>query len=186
MGRLFKNYCLLFACAFAFAGAAAQTDSTAARKKTKKEKEGGFDWSRVSVGGNAGGGGSSGYTTILIAPTIGYRVTDRFMPGIGFKYIYFSDRFNRISTNIYGGSLYGRYFLSDFLFAHAEYEVLNGEFEPFTNRRININNVWVGGGLAQKFGEGSYAIFGALWNLNESAYSFPQSPQIIGGVVFGL
>ncbi len=164
----------------------AQKDSTGTSKPKKDSGKKAFDWSRVTLGGNAGGGTTSGGTTILLAPTIGYHVTEKFVAGVGFKYIYFKDRIYNYSTNIYGGNIFGRYFLTDFLFAHAEYEVLNGEFDPFVKRRININNVWVGGGLCQRFGAHSYAMVGALWNLNESAYSFPLSPQIVGGVVFGL
>jgi len=156
------------------------------KKPQKQKKENGFSWSKVTIGGNAGGGGSSNFTTIILAPTIGYRLTERFTPGIGFKYIYFNDKYYRYKTNIYGGNIFARFFATDFLFVHGEFEMLNGQFDPFNEDRLTINNVWLGGGLRQSFGANSYAMIGALWNINESVYSFPQSPQIIGGVVFGL
>ena len=149
----------------------------------------GFDWRRVTIGG--GFGMTFGDLTFIeIAPTFGYFLTDNILAGVGGSYTYFSD--NRGATNwstsIYGGRLFGQYIFDDLpLLAHTELEVIN--FDDFNDGRVNIVNLYVGGGIQQRFSNNSFFYILALWNLNEtqeSLYFQPPSPIIRGGIAIGL
>jgi hypothetical protein len=151
---------------------------------TEKPKEPFWSWSRVYGGGGIGMQFGS-ITLVNIAPDIGYRITDRYSAGVGIRYIYFADRNYNYALNIYGASIFNRFIITDFLFAHGEYELLNGPWDPFSARRFNLNNVWVGGGLRQHVGNSSLNIM-ALWNLNDEKYNPFPSPQIRMGFSIGL
>ena len=149
-----------------------------------KPKEPFWSWSRVYGGG--GLGMQFGRVTFInLAPDVGYRITDRYSAGIGLRYIYFRDNYYQDELNIYGGSLFNRFLITEFLFAHGEYELLNGPWDPYSTRRFNINNVWLGGGLRQHVGNSSFNIM-ALWNVNEEKYNPFPSPQIRMGISIGI
>lgn len=155
------------------------TDTLPAKKK--------FDWNKVFIGG--GLGLQFGTITLFdISPLIGYRFTDRMSAGIGVTYQYYryKDKFIDFTTNVYGGRLFGRYLITENLFAHAEYEVLSLETFDYLNNRINVVSVLVGGGYRQPIGSYSYLNLMILWNLNESAYSPYINPIIRIGVNIGL
>lgn len=142
-----------------------------------------WDWERVYFGGGLGLQFGS-YTLVNVAPDMGYKVTERYSVGVGIRYMYFSDNTLKppYEIDIYGGSLFNRFIVTDFLFLHGEYEVLNGPWN-YTGQRFNLNNVWVGGGLRQ----GSDRVFlnlVALWNLNDEGYL--PNPQIRMGISVGL
>lgn len=152
----------------------------------KEEKKPFWSWDRVYGGGGIGLQFGT-ITLVNVAPDIGYKVTERYSAGIGIRYIYFADRRYTppFELNIYGASFFNRFIITDFLFAHAEYEVLNGPWNPNINRRYNLNNVWVGGGLRQVAGNAAINIM-ALWNLNEEPYNPFPNPQIRMGISIGL
>lgn len=156
-------------------------DFTLPKEKKKKEKTSFWSWSKVYGGGGFGFWSSNRVTYFNLSPQVGYRITNRYSAGLGLTYIYVNDRsyVPSYSLNIYGGSIFNRYLITHFLFAHAEYEVINGPWDFYRNLRFNLYNVWAGGGLRQTAGSSSINIY-ALWNLNENDYSsyyFP-SPQI--------
>lgn len=141
-------------------------------------------WQKVYFGGNLGLQFGN-YTFINIAPIVGYKVTEKFSVGAGPSYIYLKDRYYNYSTSIYGGNVFARYFIFKDLFAHTEYEVLNGDWKG-TGNRFNLTNVWVGGGYRQRVGmAGSFMIL-ALWNINESIYSPYSNPVISAGFAVGF
>ena len=152
----------------------------------KKQKKPFWSWDRVYMGGGLGLQFGT-ITLVNIAPDIGYKITERYSAGIGVRYIYFADK--RYSPpfelNIYGGSVFNRFIVTSFLFLHAEYELLNGQWNPYSSKRFNLNNVWVGGGLRQAFGNSSFNIM-ALWNLNVEPYNPFPNPQIRAGISLGL
>ncbi|MCC7232349.1 MAG: hypothetical protein IT242_05355 [Bacteroidia bacterium] len=147
-------------------------------------------WNRIFVGGNLGLQFGT-ETFVEVAPVIGYKVTERFMTGIGIKYLYyrFKDAYADYSLNEYGGSVFTRYLVLDNLFAHLEYEVLNvpdfyNSFRP--DARINVGSLFAGGGYRQMMGSRSAIELMILFNLNESRYSPYQNPIIRLGFAFGL
>lgn len=140
-------------------------------------------WSRVFTGGNLGLQFGT-YTFIDISPVIGYRFTKKFHGGVGVTYRYLSDNVYKYSTSIYGGSVFSRYYILDNLFAHGEYEVLNGEW--WYGKRFNVTSIFVGGGYSQNLGGRVAANILILWNINESEYSPYRNPIFRAGIGIGL
>ncbi|MFA6925307.1 MAG: hypothetical protein WC223_13760 [Bacteroidales bacterium] len=138
---------------------------------------------RFVTGGNIGVQVGS-YTFVDISPTLGYKVTEKFIPGISisYKYLRYADMQNEFETNIYGGSIFFRYLILENVFAHVEYELLNFDrqlFDPYKPpRRINIENLLVGGGYRQEISNNFYTNLLVLWNLNETYYTFYTNPII--------
>ncbi|MEY3398339.1 MAG: hypothetical protein RL220_933 [Bacteroidota bacterium] len=121
-------------------------------------------------------------TFVQVAPQVGYRLTDRLIPGIGANYIYYRDPF--FSTSFYGGSVFTRYLIADNFFAHVEYEMINREVEEFgkiERRWIPIG--MVGGGYRTN-AEGLGFSVSVLWDIIEDPWSPYQNPIIRAGVYF--
>lgn len=145
-----------------------------------------WSWDKVYAGGGLGLQFGT-FTLINIAPDFGYKITEKFSAGIGIRYIYIGDNsYNPpYKLNIYGASVFSRYLLTSFLFAHAEYEVLNGPWNYNSDKRSFLTNVWVGGGLRQHAGNASMNIM-ALWNLNQTPNNPFPNPQIRIGISVGI
>lgn len=106
---------------------------------------------------------------------------------MGGNYIYYNDKFSSFSTNIYGGRVYGQYLFNDLpLLGHVEAEIIN--VENFNQGRVNIYNYYVGGGLKQSIGGGSYLFIMILYNLNDvqQNYYVQSNPIFRFGFAFGL
>lgn len=153
----------------------------------------GKDWSlaeKIVFGGNLGL--QFGNPTLIdVSPQIGYRVTERFVPGIGVKYSYYKfkdDFFNEsYDTDVYGGSIWSKYYFTENLLGYAEYEIINLEVYEFNAlRRINIESVFVGGGYHQPISESFGVQLLVLFNLNESQYKIYDNPIIRVGFGFGF
>ncbi len=143
---------------------------------------------RIILGGNFGIQFGS-ITLIDVSPQVGYRITERFIAGVGATYQYYDDNYYHYSTNIFGGRAFLRYFVFRNFFAHAEYELLNYEpyyISPFESGRVNVNSYLIGGGYAQQIGGNSFMGFEILWNLNETAYTLYNNPIIRVGFGIGL
>lgn len=147
----------------------------------------GFDWSKVTVGGGLGLTFGT-ITYIEIAPILGYYLTDNILAGVGVNYIYYENANFNYKTSIYGGRVFGQYLFNDLpLLAHVETELINIDLFG-NNERVNITNVYVGGGFKQRLGGASYLFVLGLWNLNETRESFfiQPNPTIRIGVSIGL
>lgn len=141
------------------------------------EGEKGFDLSKLYLGGNLGLLFGI-YTYVEVSPSIGYWFTERFTGGVNLSYRYFEERIEpKWSTNTYGGGVFARYFPVEYAFAHIEYESLNGEWAPQFRPRYWINSLFVGGGYAQRFGNGFTAIM-LLYNINNSVFNPYRNPII--------
>lgn len=126
-------------------------------------------------------------TAIDVSPILGYRITENIAVGIGATYQYFKDAryIPSISTDVYGGRLFARYYFFERFFFHAEYELINYEklsIIPGTtnlmNERIWENNFFLGAGYRQLIGEFSSMHLSVLWNFNQGPYSPYSNPQI--------
>ncbi len=126
-------------------------------------------------------------TYIDVSPLVGYKITEKLHAGLGVTYIYYKvkDSYYNYSyeTSIYGGRVFGRYYILDNLFAHTEFEVLNMEVPSeiggtgnFDYVRDNITSLMVGGGYAQPIGSNAALTLMILWNLTEEQYSPYQNP----------
>lgn len=105
-------------------------------------------------------------TVVGLTPLVGYSVTDDFLLGGIFTYRYFKDNVTNYSTSTYGVAPFARYFVYKGLFAHAEYEMLNGEFY-YKQGNVWVNSMLVGFGYASRIGDRGFVGFYALWNLTE-------------------
>ena len=157
-------------------------------------KKGGFDWSKVTIGGGLGLQ-FGGNTVISVAPTLGYYVTENFVVGFGLNYTYEKNTifFPAYTASTYGGNVYAQYLFSNMpLIAHAELESANISVDYSDNiyESVNLNliNVYVGGGIKQRIGSNSYLYALALWNLNETRESnYVQTNPILRiGIAIGL
>lgn len=160
-------------------------DSTMLRRHALKEKF----MDKVFVGGNVGF--QFGTVTFAeVSPLIGYRITEKISAGIGATYQYYryKDPTYELATNVYGGRVFGRYFFTDYLFAHAEYEYLNLEaFDFYPRRRVDVESVLVGGGYFQRIdGSHSGIYIMLLYNLTESLYTPYSNPILRIGINLGL
>ena len=143
-------------------------------------------------------------TLIDVSPVVGYRITERFEAGLGFTYKYYkyNDYYVDLNTgtsydlksDILGGSVFGRYHITESIFAHAEYETLNYRYEDYYSyggnimsdkRTAIINSFFIGGGYRQHISEGSYFFIMALWNLNDGGMSPYSNPVLRMGVILG-
>lgn len=125
-------------------------------------------------------------TYVELSPLIGYRITDKLSVGPGVSYIYLQDNRFDLSTNIYGGRLFARYNITDYLFGHGEYEVLNRESPYSLDGRVNVTSIFIGGGYRQRLGANSFLSIMGLWNLNDSEYSIYRNPIIRMGFSTGF
>lgn len=129
-------------------------------------------------------------TYFEISPQVGYKLSERFIPGVGATYRYIRWNYPGYSiaeSTIYGGSIWGRYFITENIFAYGEYEVLSGEWDPFfrPGSRYEITSILVGGGYRQRIGFASTYIL-VLLNLNDSVDSPYVNPIIRVGLGFGM
>jgi len=175
---------------------------------------------RLSIGGGLGFSVGNYSTLIDVSPIIGYSVTDDFMAGVGLTYKYYrykdyyqnllDGRLEDFKTNMYGFSVWSRYFLTKTDIPIIENIFLHGEVEPllFTNQyslslggdyidiygnrysntkeQLTLTGVFLGGGLMQPIGGWSFMYLEALWDFNESLYSPYSNPRIRIGVSVGL
>ncbi len=137
-------------------------------------------WDRIYIGGNLGLQFGTN-TVINVSPQVGYRVTEKFVPGIGITYIYFNFRDpysnSRYESSIYGGSIFGKYFFTQNFFAHAEYEELNLDgYDRFLGKysRIWVPSLFLGGGYNQPLGQRGFiqllVLFEVLQDVNSPYY----------------
>jgi hypothetical protein len=126
------------------------------------------------------------YTVIGLTPLLAYAVTDKLLLGSIFTYRYFKN--NQVgfeySTNTYGVSPFARYFIFKGLFAHAEYELLYGEFY-YNQGSVWVDSFLVGGGYGQRIGKNGFAGIYVLWNITEDPnYQIYNNP--IFRISFGV
>jgi hypothetical protein len=127
------------------------------------------------------------YTSINIAPFIGYRFNEYLACGLGPNYTYYHMRDNSYyppaiyKTNLYGGSFFTRvYFLKDVIpsikdiYLHGEFEALNVESQYFDlsmthpEKRYWVGSIFGGAGIRQMMGERTFVTITVLYNFNET------------------
>ena len=126
-----------------------------------------------------------------ISTIVGYKLTDRLVPGIGFTYRYMSWRipgYQPVRANFYGASVWTRFYVIPQIFAHVEYEALNGEWSPYSRPgyRYFLATPFVGGGYSQ--GNGLMSSYIMLLYIVNYSYDSPYgSPLVLRvGVTFGI
>jgi hypothetical protein len=146
---------------------------------------------RLFFGGNIGLSFGS-LTYINLAPTIGYKITERFGMGLGPVYTYYNDRRfvnYKYETHIYGGRTFAQYQALESVLLYSEFEMINIEVPNllFTKLiRQNIPSLFVGGGYTQSFGGNSAMTLMLLYNVMESDYKIYENPILRLGFNFGM
>ncbi len=144
------------------------------------------DWKdKFYVGGNVGAQFGT-FTFINLAPLVGFKITDRFSIGTQIQYQYFRDNsVASFESHVFGYSGFARFFFTQNLFAHTEYQVLNGRFDN-SGQRSNIPNLFIGGGYMYPISDNvSFGIV-ALYEVLRRTYSPYRNPTINVGVNVGL
>ena len=112
------------------------------------QTESGFDTKKIVLGGSIGGGFSNNYSTLTIAPQVGYALTPNFTAGVGLNYYYHSLK-GQYSAHYFGFNAYGRYTLLNTIILQAQPEVnyarFNYQYSPSETRLVP--SFLVGGGL---------------------------------------
>lgn len=140
---------------------------------------------RIFVGGGIGGGFSSSQDFFSISPIIGYKLSERVVPGLSLMYRYTNNKFNTpaISTSDYGISPFVRYMVGGGFFLHAEYEYMNYEYPitPTETQRKGFGSFLAGGGFFQPIGRRAGFFATALYNFSYQSNSiiYPYSSPLI-------
>jgi len=187
-----KKYFALLGLLLAFFGSNAQVfdaDTTrqedqAAIQKEEESQRNFFD--RFFVGGNVGAQFGQ-VTNVVLAPMVGYKLTDRLSLGTRIQYQYINAKIpTPFSTHVWGGSLFSRYFVFDNFFTHVEYEAINGFFNPSVGDRVMIPHLFLGGGYIFRFNDNVGLGFTALYEVLQRTYSPYRNPIINAGLTVGL
>ena len=119
-------------------------------------------------------------TFIDISPLAGVMLTEKLSTGLGATYQYLNFRYANSSSSVYGGRVFGRYNITQNIFAHTEFESLNTAYiergpTPADDRLIRdwVNGFFVGGGYFTPFGNRGGANITLLYNL---VYDSKRSP----------
>ena len=167
------------------------TEDEASGKKPKTSF-----WDNVYFGGDLGLAFGS-VTSINIAPEMGYIFNEKLSAGGGIIYQYYSltSTVNPFSTSVYGGKIFGRYFIWEDLFAIGITEIvsLESRYYDYSGEFQNQNRFWiasplVGAGYMQRFSSKGGISIMVLFNLNSSRnspyYYYDGMPIIRIGIGF--
>lgn len=165
---------------------------TETQPRKKEVNESGFDRRNLFTGGNFGLQlGQSAY--FELSPNIGYKVTERFRPGVGLNYQYWRQKDNaggKISQSIVGWRAFGSYTLLENIIGYSEYENLRIKFQ---NQNVYVSNIWAGLGYRQWLGENSaidmILLYNTLYNegsqgIRPALYGSPWNLKM--GLIIGL
>lgn len=132
-------------------------------------------------------------TLIEVSPLVGYNVTPKFSVGISptYKFYKYNDYYGQnldLKTNVWGGSIFSRYYVFENVFAHVEYESLlyNSQTPNYPETKQQFNSFFVGGGYNQRIGGNSGMYILVLWNLNDTPDSPYTNPVIRVGFTIGI
>jgi len=171
--------------------------------KIKPPKPDNF-WRRVSVGGWLSFQFGN-ITGISVSPEVKVRTVNQLYAGVGFLYQYTlykdwymdpnTNQWVNVSSNILGGRVFLRYYLSGILdnflgniFAHTEYEYMNylWHSDNSPDQIVEINSIFVGGGYKQPISKNAFFDFLILFNLNDTPNSPYTNPVFRFGFGIGL
>jgi len=126
------------------------------------------------------------YTSVLIEPMVGFRMTEKLSTGIGIGYEYGKAQYTNGSSftfNNYLGRVFSRYVIIPKLYAHVEYMLKSYDkiykFDsqnPFINNssRTTVPFLFVGGGYRSPAGKG-FLVVQVLFNVLQSN---PNSSEV--------
>jgi hypothetical protein len=155
------------------------------KTKIEPQQNKNTDWEtlrkKLFFGGNFGMQFGA-FTFLDVSPMIGYNISDKASVGVGYTFNYLRNRFTNTSLIIRGGRVFARYFIFPQLFAHGEYEALQGLYS--SDRTKWFYTPLAGLGYRQKMGERVFFDLQALWNFNPNINSPYANPVIRAGIIF--
>lgn len=140
-------------------------------------------------------GGSAGlqfgtYTNISISPVFGYHFNNVLSAGIGGTYQFYKSRYYSDTYNIYGGRMFLRAHPFDFIFIHAEYELLTYKTNDYNPQRLYENviseNLLGGIGYREHISDRVSSYLMLLYNFNENIYTPYSNPVFRFGIEFNF
>ncbi|HUH73305.1 MAG TPA: hypothetical protein VLZ75_02755 [Chitinophagales bacterium] len=145
-------------------------DNSDVAKSVSKKEDKKWDWSQFRVGGNLGLSFGS-YTYVEVSPTVGYWIIpEKLQIGVSTKFIYQSFKYNngdKYKSFVYGGGVFADYVIWRGLFAHGEFELINKD-SYFSNKRVNVPSLLLGGGYIQTMGNAGHFYIAALFDVLDS------------------
>jgi hypothetical protein len=177
-----------------------KTDTS--RKPPPVKKQGGFDGSRLMIGGSLGAV-IGDYTNINISPMIGYRFSDYIAAGVTVNAQYGSERYrnyNDITTQrnqytIFGGGVYGRVYPIPMIFVHIQPEynmitqkvTLYGDPKSSYKSSYGVASLLIGGGYSQPVSDRAAISIMMLYDIIQDRNSpYQNRPIFRGGVNIGI
>jgi hypothetical protein len=155
------------------------------KAKIESQKNNNTEWENLRknlfFGGNFGMQFGS-FTFVDISPLVGYNLNNKTSIGVGYTFNYLRNRFTNTSLIVRGGRVFARYFILPQLFAHAEYEGLQGLYS--TDRTKWFYTPLAGLGYRQQMADRVYFDLQALWNFNPNINSPYANPVIRAGIIF--
>ena len=136
------------------------------------------------------------YFRISLVPLVGYKLSPKFSIGGKLRYEYVNDkRYDQaITAHNYGGSIFGRYYISRNLYAHAEFSYMSYQYQTkILDRDFKTERDWVpfgfiGAGYAYPVSRSTYAFVEVLWDViqHENSPYKAGEPFISVGVSAGF
>jgi len=129
-------------------------------------------------------------TALGLSPRVGYKVTDRYIAGVGLSYIYFSA--DQYKSNNYAASIFNNFRVLDEVFLHAELEYGRTQQTQSTvlgEQKFNYEYpaLLLGGGYRQSGGGAIGVSFTVLYDVIQDRYSpYQQGLVYRGGIFVGL
>jgi len=182
------------------------TDTTAVVKKEKPEKvKSGEPLKKMFFGMGFGLGMSRNGGSLNLAPMIGYNLHKRVQIGAKFTYWYTWHRLyddnrveHKVDDHMYALSAFTRIIIFKGLYFHAEPEYMNrGSYESNVwqgnavsgyslpaESRVDVFNMYVGGGFYKGLNNNSGMFVQLLWNLNQTTDSYYSNPYLQVGFTF--
>ena len=144
---------------------------------------------RIYFGGGGGFSAGNNFTSISLAPQLGYKVTDRYSAGFGliYQYVRVPDFDQSISN--YGWSVFNRYNVTQQFFAYSEFERLTFQQDLDNTDRIGFNSLFFGIGFSNPVGGNSAFSTSVLYNVLyvEGEPSPYRSPWVVrAGIGIGI
>lgn len=142
-------------------------------------------WDRVMIGGGVSATFGT-YTSLYLSPSLGYRLTDKWVVGGGYTYMYF--RWNQVynpstgnyqklpnnesySSTTHGPNVFINFFPFNGFYTGVQYEILNHDVPYYVgqNQYEEVNQwtsvLWLQAGISQKIGNNGYVQLGLKYNV---------------------
>jgi hypothetical protein len=185
---------------------AQQVYNSSGKDNYKVKKKGGYDASKLVLGGGINFGISGGYTVLGVSPIVGYRVAKPLVAGIGVGYLYqrqigFVDGFNKVhydKMNIIYPNLWARcsVYKNFYISGTYEYDIISwkGDVQDFTGnfvqKKLNLTNqcLLAGVGMTQPIGGRASFYVELVYDVLQGKFSPypPGAPTTRFGVAVGL